>query len=316
MLKSPLCQMLSIEHPIIQGGMAWVADAGLAAAVSNAGGLGLIAGMHLTKEEMRAEIRKARKLTNKPFGINVMMMSPHAADIAEVAIEERIAAVTTGAGSPAKFIPAWKEAGIRVLPVIASVAMARKMERAGADAVIAEGCEAGGHIGELTTMALVSQVASAVQIPVVAAGGIADGRGLAAALMLGAVGAQIGTAFLVASECNIHQNYKDRVIKATDIDTIATGKRFGHPVRALKSPFTRAYAAKEAEPNANPQELEEMGAGSLARAAREGNVETGSFMAGQIAGLITCEQPAASIITQMVEGAEKQLEGAAAWLAK
>jgi enoyl-[acyl-carrier protein] reductase II len=315
MLRLPICELLSIEFPIIQGGMAWVADAHLAAAVSNAGGMGLIAGMSMNGEQLRAEIHKARSLTDKPFGVNIMLMSPHTPEVAKVVIEEKIPVVTTGAGNPASYIKAWKEAGIQVLPVVASSGLAKMMERAGADAVIAEGCEAGGHIGELTTMALLPQVCDAVKnIPVIAAGGIADGRGLAAAVMLGAAGAQLGTAFLVAEECTIHENYKKRVLAAKDIDTLTTGHRFGHPVRALKSNFTRTYRKKEFAPESTQEELEALGVGALRRAAREGDEENGCFMAGQSAGLQKSIRPARQIMEEMTAQAEEILKGAARWV--
>mgnify|MGYP005768280469 FL=1 len=239
MLQSPICDLLGIEYPVFQGGMAWVADADLAAAVSNGGGLGLISAMNADAEWLRGQIRKAKTLTDRPFGVNIMLMSPFADQVAQVVVEEGVKVLTTGAGNPGKYMAAWREAGIQVIPVVASVGLARMMERSGAAAVVAEGTESGGHIGELTTMALVPQVCSAVKIPVIAAGGIADGRGVAGAFMLGGCGVQVGTRFLVAKECNVHQNYKNRVLKAKDIDTIATGRRLGHPVRSLKTRFSR-----------------------------------------------------------------------------
>ncbi len=314
MLKLPLCELLNLEFPIIQGGMAWVADAYLAAAVSNAGGLGLIAGMSMNGEQLRAEIRKARTLTDKPFGVNIMLMSPYASEVAKVVVEENIPVVTTGAGNPASYMKAWKEAGIKVLPVVASTGLAKMMERAGADAVIAEGCESGGHIGELTTMALVPQVCDAVSIPVIAAGGIGDGRGLAAAVMLGASGVQVGTAFLVAEECTIHENYKKRVLAAKDIDTMATGHRFGHPVRSLKTNFSRKYRKLEFEPETTHEQLEALGVGALRRAAREGDEENGCFMAGQVAGLIKAIRPARQIMEEMTAQAAEILKGASRWV--
>lgn len=293
--------------------MAWIADARLAAAVSNGGGLGLIAAMNADAEWVRNEIRKARELTDRPFGVNIMLLSPNAEAVAKVVAEERVKVVTTGAGNPAKYIRLWKEAGITVLPVVASAGLAKLVERAGADGVIAEGCEAGGHIGELTTMTLIPQVCDAVNIPVVAAGGIADGRGIAAALMLGACGVQVGTRFLVADECGIHENYKARVLKAKDIDTIVTGKRLGHPVRSLKSPFSRQLFSMEYDPNYSNEELERIASGSLKRAV-EGDEKQGCFMAGQSAGLVKKAQPAAEIIKEMFGEAEKILGSAGQWI--
>lgn len=294
--------------------MAWIADANLAAAVSNAGGFGLIAAMNADAEWLRKEIKKAKQLTDKPFGVNIMLMSPFAAEVAQVVIEEKVKAVTTGAGNPGKFLPQWKEAGIVVIPVVASVAMARKLERSGADAVVAEGTESGGHIGEITTMALVPQVADAVNIPVIAAGGIADGRGLAAAFMLGACGAQIGTRFLTAEECSVHINYKQKVVNAKDIDTIATGRRLGHPVRCLKNPYSRGYAKKEYDTACTDAQLEELGVGALRLAAVEGNEKEGCFLAGQISGLIKEIQPAQQIVDEICTQAEQLLAGGLQWV--
>ncbi len=299
MLKTPLCEILSIQYPVIQGGMAWIADAKLAAAVSNAGGLGLIAAMNADADTVRREIRLCRELTDKNFGVNIMLMSPFAAEVAEMVVEEKVPVVTTGAGNPGKYIEKWKEAGIIVMPVVASVAHARKMEKSGADAVIAEGGESGGHIGELTTMALLPQVCDAVQIPVVAAGGIADGRGMAAVMLMGAAGVQMGTRFLVAEECGVHENYKNKVLKAKDIDTMATGRRLGHPVRALRNAFAREFLKKEYDSSVSDEELEAFGSGSLYRAAIEGDEKTGSFLAGQIAGLV-CETATAKEIVESV----------------
>ena len=313
-MKTKITELLGIEHPIIQGGMAWIAEYHLAAAVSNAGGLGIIGAASAPPQAVREQIREVRKRTDRPFGVNVMLMNPNAQQVAQVVIEEGVPAVTTGAGNPAKFIPMWKQAGIRVIPVVASAAMAKMMERAGADAVVAEGMEAGGHIGELTTMALVPQVADAVDIPVLAAGGIGDGRGLAAAFMLGAEGVQVGTRFLVAEECTVHPVYKQRILKAKDIDTMVTGRRLGHPVRAIRNPFTKEYLKKEYNSNVSDEELERMGAGSLRKAAVEGNEQEGTFLAGQIAAMVTKEQPAADIIREMFEEAEQVLGGAAKWL--
>ena len=314
MTKMPLCALLGIEAPIIQGGMAWIADAELAAAVSNAGGLGLISAMNADAEWLRNQIKKARTLTDRPFGVNIMLMSPFVDQVAQVVVEENVKVVTTGAGTPAKYMPAWNAAGIIVIPVVASVAFARLAERSGATAVIAEGCESGGHIGELTTMALVPQVCDAVDIPVIAAGGIGDGRGIAAAFMLGAVGVQIGTRFLTAYECNIHPVYKERVLKAKDIDTVATGKRLGHPVRCLKTPFSREIMKMEADTSVTVDELEAKGVGALRRAVQEGDLQGGTFMAGQIAGMMKKEQSCAEIITEMMHEAEILLRGGQKWV--
>lgn len=314
MLQSPICDLIGISYPVFQGGMAWIADANLAAAVSNGGGLGIISAMNANADWLRGQIRRAKELTDRPFGVNIMLMSPFADEVAKVVVEEGVKVVTTGAGNPGKYMAAWREAGICVVPVVASVGLARMMERAGASAVVAEGTESGGHIGELTTMTLVPQVCSAVNIPVIAAGGIADGRGVAAAFMLGACGVQVGTRFLVAEECGVHQNYKDRVLKAKDIDTVATGRRLGHPVRSLKTRFSREYMKKEYDPNVTTEELEEMGVGALRKAAVDGNEAEGCFLAGQIAGLVQKEQPAAEIIRDLCDEAEVLLKGAAQWV--
>lgn len=314
MMTTPLCELLGIEAPIIQGGMAWIADAQLAAAVSNAGGLGLISAMNADAEWLRTQIRKAKTLTNKPFGVNIMLMSPFVDQVAQVVVEENVKVVTTGAGTPAKYMPTWKAAGIAVLPVVASVAFAKLAERGGATAVIAEGCESGGHIGELTTMAIVPQVCDAVNIPVIAAGGIGDGRGMAAAFMLGAVGVQIGTRFLTAHECNIHPVYKERVLKAKDIDTVATGKKLGHPVRCLKTPFSRELLKLEADVGVSIAELEAKGVGSMRRAVQEGDLQSGTFMAGQIAGMMRKEQSCSEIINELVSETEALLGGACKWV--
>ena len=294
MEKNPVCEMLGIEYPVIQGGMAWIADAKLAAAVSNAGGLGLIAAMNSNGEQLRAQIKEAKKLTDKPFGVNLMLMSPFIEEAVDVVCEEGISVVTTGAGKPSKYMEKLKGANIKVICVVASVALAVMVERMGASAVIAEGCESGGHVGETTTMALVPQVVDAVNIPVIAAGGIADGRGMAAAYMLGAKAVQMGTRFLTAKECGVHENYKEKVLSAKDRDTIVTGKSLGHPVRALKNRMTRDFQAKELDPNTTSEELEAMGAGALRKAAIDGDVKYGSCMCGQIAGLVksegTCEE--------------------------
>lgn len=310
MIQTKLCELLNIQYPIFQGGMAWIADASLAAAVSNAGGLGIIAAMNANADWLREEIHKARQLTDKAFGVNIMLMSPFADEVSDLVIEEKIPVVVTGAGNPGKYMKKWVAAGIKVIPVVASTAMAKLVERSGAFAVIAEGGESGGHIGELTTMTLVPQVCDAVNIPVLAAGGIADGRGIAAALMLGACGVQCGTRFLVAEECTVHQNYKNKILKAKDIDTIATGKRLGHPVRCLKNPFTRDLFKQEYNPNVSDEELEKMGAGALRKAAKEGDEKNGSFMAGQCAAMVHKEQPAKEMIEEMFAEAEQILRGA------
>jgi len=313
MIKTPVCELLQIEYPLFQGGMAWVSDASLASAVSNAGGLGIIAGMNSNAEQLKAEIKKCRQMTDKPFGVNVMLMSPFVDEVAKTVIEEHVPVVITGAGNPGKYMPAWIEAGIKVVPVVASAAFARLTEKRGASAVIAEGAESGGHIGQLHTMALVPQVCDAVKIPVLAAGGIADGRGVAAAFMLGASGVQVGTRFLVAKECTISQVYKEKILKAKDIDTIVTGNRLGHPVRQLKTPFSRKYANKEYT-DIPSEELEKLGAGALRRAAREGDAQDGCFLAGECAGLVKKEQTAKEIITEMFGEAEKLLGGASKWV--
>lgn len=314
MIHTSVCDLLGIDYPIIQGGMAWIADADLAAAVSNGGGLGIISAMNANADWLREQIRKIKTLTDKPYGVNIMLMSPFADEVAKVVVEEQVPVVTTGAGSPGKYMDMWKEAGIKVLPVVASVALARMMERCGASAVIAEGCESGGHVGETTTMALIPQVCDAVDIPVIAAGGIGDGRGMAAAFMLGAVGVQMGTRFLVAKECNVHENYKKKILKAKDIDTIVTGKRLGHPVRSIKNRFSRDYYQKEYDSSFTDENLEELGVGSLRRAAIEGDEKNGSFLAGQIAGLIHQEQPAAEMIREIDAQAAEILRGAGKWV--
>jgi len=302
-----ICELLGTEYPIIQGGMAWIADASLASAVSNAGGLGLIACGNADAEWVRSEIRKTKELTNKPFGVNVMLLNPHTDAIMEVICEEKVPVVTTGAGNPGKYIPKLKELGIKVIPVVASVALAIRVERAGADAVIAEGQEGGGHVGEATTMALVPQVADAVSIPVIAAGGIADGRGVAAAFMLGAKGVQVGTRFLVAKECTVSQNYKDMILKAKDSDTVVTGRSTGHPVRVLKNKLARDIATLEKH-GADPSEIEKLGTGALRAAVKDGDVVNGSVMSGQIAGLVNKEQTAKEIIEEMFKEAASVYE--------
>ncbi len=314
MIKSNLCELFGVEYPILQGGMAWIADASLASAVSNGGGLGIVSAMNADAGWVRSEIRKTKEMTDKPFGVNIMLLSPFAEEVARVVIEEKVALVTTGAGNPSKYIPAWREAGIQVVPVVASTGVAKLVQRAGATAVIAEGGESGGHVGDLTTMVLVPQVCDAVRIPVLAAGGIADGRGVAAAMMLGAQGVQVGTRFLVAEECTVHEHYKKRVLKAKDIDTIATGRRTGHPVRCLKTPFSRMLAMKEFDGGITNEEFEKLGVGALRMAAKEGDEQRGSFLAGQIAALVNKEQPAAEIIREMFAEAEELLKGANRWV--
>lgn len=315
MISTVIDKSLGLEFPIFQGGMAWVADASLAAGVANAGGLGLIAAMNSNGEQLREEIRKCKELTDKPFGVNVMLASPYADEAAQVVIEEGIKVITTGAGNPGKYMAKWLEAGIKVIPVVASVALARKMEKSGAFAVIAEGGESGGHVGDLTTMSLVPQVVDAVSIPVIAAGGICDGRQIAAAFMLGAVGVQVGTRFLVAEECTISQEYKDRVIKAKDIDTVVTGKRLGHPVRSIKNSFTRDYLKKEYnEAEYSNEELEKLGIGTVRLAVRGGDVSNGTVLAGQVAAMVKKEQPAREMIEEMFSQAEEVLNGATKWV--
>ena len=305
-MDNRVCDLLNIEYPIIQGGMAWIADASLAAAVSNGGGLGIITGT-APIEWIREEIRIAKKLTSKPFGVNVMLMMPHADQVAELICEENVPVVTTGAGSPGKYMQMWKEHNIKVIPVVASVALAKRMEKCGADAVIAEGTESGGHIGQITTMALVPQVKDAVSIPVIAAGGIADGRGLVASYALGAEGVQIGTRFLVAKECTVHKNYKDRIIKCKDIDSEVTGRSTGHPVRIIKNKLARQFIKLEAE-GASKEELEALGTGALPRAARDGDIDNGSVMAGQIAGMVCKEQTCKEMIEEMILDSKKLID--------
>lgn len=307
-MRTAVTELLGIEYPIIQGGMAWVAEHNLAAAVSEAGGLGIIAAANAPVEYVREEIRKVKAQTEKPFGVNIMLLSPYADEIAKLVVEEQVPVVTTGAGNPAPYIKMWKEAGIKVVPVVASVALARIMQRAGVDAVIAEGCESGGHIGESTTMTLVPQVVDAVSIPVIAAGGIGDGRGVAAAMMLGAQGVQMGTRFLVANECVIHPNYKAKVLKASDIDTAVTGRSTGHPVRQLRNKMTKEYLQKEKE-GCSFEELELMTLGSLRRAVQEGDIDRGSMMSGQIAGLVKKEQSCKEMIEELMQETEALLGG-------
>lgn len=303
MIKSRICDMLGIRYPVFQGGMAWVADASLAAAVSDAGGLGLISSVNAGTEAVRNEIRKCRQMTDKPFGVNIMLQAPNADEIAQMVVEEGLRILTTGAGSPARYMEAWKAAGIKVIPVVASVALALKMQAAGADAVVAEGAESGGHVGELHTMALVPQVVDAVEIPVIAAGGICDGRGAAAAFMLGAEAIQVGTRFLAAEECTVHQSYKERILKATDISTIVTGKSLGHPVRSLKTPFSKSFARMEADPATSPEEILAFGSGALRKAVQDGD-SNGSYMAGECAGMVRKIEPAKDIVEDLILGAE------------
>lgn len=293
-----ICKILNIKYPIIQGGMAWVADSNLAAAVSNAGGFGIIGTGSATADIVKKEIDNCRRLTDKPFGVNVMLMSPNADEVIDLIIEEKPAGITTGAGNPAKYIDRLKEAGIKVIPVVPTVALAQRMEKLGADAVIAEGTEAGGHIGELTTMVLVPQVAEALKIPVIAAGGVADGRGIAASFALGAEGVQIGTRFICSEECNIHQNYKDAVLKAKDRDAVVTGRPTGHPVRTLKNKLAKKFLKMEKE-GASPEELEKLGAGALRLAVVEGDKDGGSFMAGQSAAMVREIKPCKEIVEEI-----------------
>lgn len=304
MFKSDICETLGIEYPIIQGAMAWIADSNLASAVSNAGGLGIIAAGGNTPENVRAEIRRAKELTDKPFGVNIMLLNSNADEIAQIVCEEGVKIVTTGAGSPGKYMDMWKRYNIKVIPVVASVALAKRMERSGADMIIAEGCEAGGHIGELTTMALIPQVVDAVNIPVIAAGGIGDERGMVAAIALGAKGFQVGTRFLVANECTVHENYKQKVIDAKDVDSIVTGRSTGHPVRVLRNKLSREYAKLE-NSGTSIEELEAIGIGALRKAVVDGDINNGSVMAGQVAALIKKEESCEEIIKDFVSKTQK-----------
>ena len=305
-MKTRVTELLQIEYPIIQGGMAWVAEHHLAAAVSEAGGFGLIGAASAPPEIVREEIRKAKELTDKPFGVNIMLLNPNADEVAKIVVEEGIQAVTTGAGNPEKYMSMWKEAGVKVIPVVASVAMAKRMERYGADAVVAEGMEAGGHIGNQTTMALIPQIVDAVNIPVIAAGGIGDGRGIAASFMLGAEGVQMGTRFVVADESIVHENYKNRIVKAKDIDSVVTGQSTGHPVRCLRNQMTKEYIKKEQE-SVPFEELERMTLGSLRKAVMDGDILNGTVMAGQIAGLVSKRQSCKEILQEIMGEAEKLL---------
>ncbi len=313
MLTTPICEMLNIKYPVFQGGMAHIADGKLAAAVSEAGGLGIISAMNMGAEYLKEQIDIARSLTDKPFGVNVMLMSPHTDEVAKLLADEKISVVTTGAGNPSKYMEMWNAAGVKVIPVVASSALAKKLENMGACAIIAEGGESGGHVGDMTTMALVPQVCDAVNIPVIAAGGIADGRGAAAVFMLGACGIQMGTRFLVAKECGVHQNYKDKVLKASDISTIVTGKRLGHPVRSLKTRFSRAYSKAEYS-QISDEELEQLAVGALRLAAVYGDEEKGCFLAGQISGLVNKEQTAKEIVEEVCTQTEEVLKGALKWV--
>ncbi|MBP1048134.1 enoyl-[acyl-carrier-protein] reductase FabK [Enterococcus sp. BWM-S5] len=308
-MQSKICKLLNIEYPILQGGMAWIADAALAGAVSEAGGLGIIAGGNAPKEVVQEEIRKIKEMTDKPFAVNIMLLSPFAEDIVDLVCEESVPVVTTGAGNPSKYMERFKAHNIKVIPVVPSVALGTRMEKIGADAVIVEGMEAGGHIGKLTTMSLVPQIVDAVSVPVIAAGGIGDGRGMAAALMLGAEGVQIGTRFLVAEECTVHENYKQKIIKARDIDTVVTCQHFGHPVRAMKNKLTREYDQLEKQElksdTPDTQKFDELGHGALRKAVVEGDMERGSVMAGQIAGMIKKEETAKEIIESFMQETEE-----------
>ena len=313
MIKSEICEMLGIRYPVFQGGMAWIADGKLAAAVSNGGGLGIIAAGNAPAEYVREQILIAKKLTSQPFGVNVMLLSPFADEVAQVIAEEMVAVVTTGAGNPSKYMKLWLDASIKVIPVVPSVAMAKLVTRLGASAVIAEGGESGGHVGELTTMVLVPLIRDATHLPVIAAGGIAEGRGAAAAFMLGACGVQLGTRFLAAEECNIHPTYKEKIVSAKDLCTMVTGKRLGHPVRSLRTQFARDYFT--AEYSAIPdEELENLAVGALRLAVQEGDLKKGCFLSGQCAAMVKKVEPAADIIRDVMDGAEEVLKGAGAWV--
>lgn len=313
MIRSEICEMLGIKYPVFQGGMAWIADGKLAAAVSNGGGLGIIAAGNAPGDYVRSQIKIAREITDKPIGVNIMLLSPFADEVARIVIEEKVEVITTGAGNPAKYIKEWNDAGIKVIPVVASVAMAKLMARLGAAALIAEGGESGGHVGELTTMVLVPQICDATDLPVIAAGGIADGRGVAAAFMLGAVGVQMGTRFLSAYECTIHPAYKEKILKATDLCTMVTGKRLGHPVRSLRTQFARNYF--KAEYSSMPdEELETLAVGALRLAVQDGDNEKGCFLSGQVAAMVNKEQSAAEIIEEIISEAEPILMEASKWV--
>ena len=313
MITSAITEMLGIQWPVFQGGMAWIADGRLAAAVSNAGGLGIIAAGNAPADYVQGQIAIARSLTDRPFGVNIMLMSPYADEVASLVASEKVAVVTTGAGNPGKYMASWKEAGIKVIPVVASTAMAKLMTRLGADALIAEGGESGGHVGELTTMVLVPQIVDATTLPVIAAGGIADGRGVAAAFMLGAQGVQMGTRFLSAKECTISDTYREKILKAGDLCTVVTGRRLGHPVRSLRTPFARRYAKAEYS-DISDEELEAMGTGALRKAVVDGNLEDGCFLAGQIATVVNKVESAEDIVHSVIQEAEPLLKGAAKWV--
>lgn len=313
MIESRICKILGIEYPVFQGGMAWIADGKLAAAVSEGGGLGIIAAGNAPASYVHEQIQIARSLTKKPIGVNIMLMSPFADEVAEAVVEEKVDVVTTGAGNPSKYIKSWLASGIKVIPIVPSVAMAKLMTRLGATALIAEGGESGGHVGELTTIVLIPQVCDATDLPVIAAGGIADGRGVAAAFMLGAEGVQLGTRFLSAYECTIHPTYKEKIIKAGDLCTMVTGKKLGHPVRSLRTKFAQNYAKAEFGGMSN-EELENLGVGALRLAVKEGDLEKGCFLAGQIAGMVNKEQPAAEIVKEIMDEAEPILRGAPSWV--
>ncbi len=307
-MSNRITELLGIKYPIFQGGMAWIAESTLASAVSNAGGLGIIAGGSAPIDYLRDQIRRCKELTDKPFGVNIMLMSPNAEDLAQLVIDEKVSAVTTGAGNPGKYVSAWKEAGIKVVPVVPSVALAKRMERAGADAVVAEGTESGGHIGENTTMCLVPQVVDAVKIPVIAAGGIADGRGIAASFMLGAEGVQVGTRFLASEECQVNPVYKQLVVDAKDTDNVVTGRTTGHPCRNLKTKFSKMLASGEKDGSLTPDKFEEITLGSLRKAVQDGNLEEGSFLCGLIAGMVNEIKPCRDIIEEMFAKADELLE--------
>ena len=313
MITSAITEMLGIQWPVFQGGMAWIADGRLAAAVSNAGGLGIIAAGNAPADYVQGQIAIARSLTDRPFGVNIMLMSPYADEVASLVASEKMAVVTTGAGNPGKYMASWKDAGIKVIPVVASTAMAKLMTRLGADALIAEGGESGGHVGELTTMVLVPQIVDATTLPVIAAGGIADGRGVAAAFMLGAQGVQMGTRFLSAKECTISDTYREKILKAGDLCTVVTGRRLGHPVRSLRTPFARRYAKAEYS-DISDEELEAMGTGALRKAVVDGNLEDGCFLAGQIATVVNKVESAEDIVHSVILEAEPLLKGAAKWV--
>ncbi len=313
MIKSAICEMLGIEYPVFQGGMAWIADGKLAAAVSNGGGLGIIAAGNASGNYVRQQIQIAKSITSKPVGVNIMLLSPFVDEVAKVVIEEKVDVVTTGAGNPSIYIKDWLDAGIKVIPVVASVAMSKLMTRLGASALIAEGGESGGHVGELTTMVLIAHICDATTLPVIAAGGIADGRGVAAAFMLGACGVQMGTRFLSANECSIHPTYKEKILKAKDLCTMVTGKRLGHPVRSLRTQFARDYSKAEYG-GASDEELEALATGALRLAVQDGDTEKGCFLSGQIASMVKKEQPASEIVKEVMEETEAILLRASQWV--